>query len=1008
MNDIGSIDNLIHPSDDDENNPVKKLEKKQAEIQAKSLEQITAYQAKQTGLNYINLVGFPISPEAICLIEEERAKELKLVCFYYDGQNIRLACLKQTKEVLEELENLEKKYYCQAKLYIITKNSLEYALDVYRAVPKVRRTGGGVEIKEKDLEKFKEEINDFTKLNEKINQVNTSDIVTLLLATAIKIGSSDIHIESEEEAVAIRFRVDGVLQEAAKIKKSQWKKIISRMKILAKVKINVNDKPQDGRYTIFLKSGKIDIRSSFLPTAYGESVVMRLLDSKAVALEFESLGMDPYMLKILEREISKPNGLILTTGPTGSGKTTTLYAILKRLNKPGTKIITLEDPIEYQLEGINQSQVEESHGYSFANGLRSILRQDPNIVMVGEIRDLETAEISVQASLTGHLVLSTLHTNDAAGVIPRMVDIGVKPYFLVPSINAIVGQRLARKLCPHCKEEHILNEEEKEQVQRIMAVISPKANIEMPTELPTIYKAGKGCEKCNGLKYKGRVGIFEIFTMDEKIKQLTIDKAPAFQILKQAIENGLITMLQDGILKCLDGITSLEEIYRVVGDFSYVDELYDNVISQTIGRGVKIKEEEYKKAEELSSNIGEKSGQARREEVSSGYNKIINFILALAVSSNAGDIHIEPAEKEVKVRFRIDGVMHDILSLPKNVYLPLIAEIKILAGFATNIKRATLDGRFSIYVPDKKIDCRLSIIAGGHGETVVIRLLDNTIVTLGLESLGIISVARTSLDKAIKKTKGIIITSGPTGSGKTTTLYGILRKLNTDDTKIITVEDPIEYNLPGVIQTQIDQEKGYTFASAMRSLLRQNPNIMMIGEIRDEETAKIAIEAAMTGHLVLSTIHANSAAGAISRLVGLNIDRSALANAIEFSIGQRLVRKLCPHCKKEVKINDEQMVIVQEALAGIKNKKVEIPKKLSFYHSTGCPKCNQLGYKGRLGLYETITTTPVIQEIIQKETMTDQEIEQIAIDNGELSILQDAILKALNGQTSLEEILRVI
>lgn len=1005
MSDINSIEDLISPSESDEgNNPISKFEKKQKEIKIKAIEKETEKKAIDAGAPYINLFGFPISPEAIILIDEEEAKKLNAVCFFYDGKNIRIGCLKISKEVVLEADRLAKKYYCETKVYLITQHSLNYAFEIYKAVPKVRNIQGGVEIKEESFNKFKNEISDFRKLQDIINKVNTSDIVTLLLATAIKIGSSDIHIESEEKAVAIRFRVDGVLQEAAKIDKSQWKKIISRMKILAKVKINIDDKPQDGRYTIFLTNEKIDVRSSFLPTAYGESVVMRLLDSKAIALNLESLGMRKEMLKILKREIKKPNGLILTTGPTGSGKTTTLYAILKELHEPGTKIITLENPIEYQLDGINQSQVDTSKGYSFASGLRSILRQDPDIVMIGEIRDLETAEISVQASLTGHLVLSTLHTNDASGVIPRMIDMGVKPYFLVPSINGVIGQRLARKLCPNCKVEHKLNTEEEEQVQKILAVISPKARVEVPPTLPKIYKAGDGCEKCNGLSYKGRLGIYEIFTMDEKIKQLTTDKAPAFTILKQAIENGLITMLQDGVLKCLDGVTSLAEVYRVIGDFDYVDELYDLVISQTIGRGVKIKDEEWEKAKELSQNIN----KVKDEIDETSPNKIINLVFSLSVASEAGDIHIEPAENEVKIRFRIDGVMHDILTLDKTSYLPLLSEIKILAGFSTNIQRATLDGRFSIYIDNKKIDCRLSIISGGYGETVVIRLLNNDVVKLGLESMGIINSAKKSLDKAMLKTKGIIITSGPTGSGKTTTLYGILNKLNKEDTKIITVEDPIEYNLKGAIQTQIDVEKGYTFASAMRSLLRQNPNIMMIGEIRDEETAKIAIEAAMTGHLVLSTIHANSAAGSISRLAGLNIDKSSLANAIEFSIGQRLARRLCPYCKKITEISSEHENIVHDSLNSIKNKDIIIPNKFEFYTSVGCDKCHKLGYKGRIGLYETISISEEIQKIIQQDKMTDKEIEKKAMELGELNILQDGILKALSGDTSLEEVLRII
>ncbi len=1003
MSDLSSIENLINPTDDEES-VTGRFAKKQNEIKLKEIEKQTENLARVQGLSYVNLFGFPISPEALVLIQEERARELNLVCFYYDGKNIRLGCLGETTEINEELTRLSEQYFAEGRLYLISKNSFDYALEAYRGIPKIKRYESGVEISEENLEKFKEAISTYKNLSDKINDVNISDVITLMLATALKVGASDIHIEAEENGVAVRIRIDGVLQEAAVLNRDKWKKIISRLKILARVKINIEDKPQDGRYTIYLKNRKIDVRSSFLPTAYGESVVMRLLDSSETLLELETLGVRPEIMPILRKEIAKPNGLILTTGPTGSGKTTTLYAVINKLNLPGTKIITLEDPIEYQLKGINQSQVDTKHGYSFSDGLRSVLRQDPNVVMVGEIRDLETAEIAVQASLTGHLVLSTLHTNDAAGVIPRLIDIGVKPYFLVPSINAVIGQRLLRKLCPNCRVEHDLNSGELEQVNKILAVISPKAGLNIPATLPKIYKGGEGCEQCNFIGYRGRLGIYEVFTMADNIKQLTIDKAPSFKILQQAIENGMITMLQDGILKVLEGTTSLNEVYRVVGNFDYINELYDIVISQTIGRGIKIKAEECKKAKELGQNIEQIA--ARVKEIPTS--EIITLIMALAVESDAGDIHIEPTELDVSIRFRIDGVLHDILKLPKTSYLPLLSEIKILAGAATNVKRATFDGRFSVYLPDHKFDCRLSIIAGGYGETIVIRLLATNAVNLEMEKLGITSVAFDSLQKAMKKTRGIIITTGPTGSGKTTTLYSILNKLNKPDVKIITVEDPIEYQLPGVMQTQIDESRGYTFASAMRSLLRQNPNIMMIGEIRDTETAKIAMEASLTGHLVLSTIHANSAAGAISRFAGLGLDRQTLANAIEFTIGQRLVRRLCPFCKTVIELVTEDQKRVLEILGQINNPNVTIPEKTIFYKAVGCEKCGQIGYKGRLGLYETITMTPEIQKLIQSDNVTDFDIEQAAIKNGTITMLQDGILKALAGETSIDEVFRVI
>jgi type IV pilus assembly protein PilB len=1004
MSEFDSISSLLKNDNGDDSSPQAKFLSKQEEIKNKEIERQTQAKAQSLGLSYINLFGFPISPEALTLISEEDAIKNKLVCFFYDGGSIRVATTRpENPEAQKIVDSINKEYFTESSTYLISNNSLKHALKLYETIPKIKKNVKGVEINEDDLTKFEADIIDYKSLNEKINDVNVSDVVTLILATALKLDSSDVHIEAENEGIIIRFRIDGVLQEAATVDKNKWKKIISRMKILAGVKINIENTPQDGRFSIFLKNDRIDVRSSFLPTSFGESVVMRLLKSSTAGLSFENLGLRAQAYEILDKEIKRPNGLILTTGPTGSGKTTTLYAILNRLNQPNAKIITLEDPIEYQLEGINQSQVDPKKNYTFASGLRSILRQDPNIVMVGEIRDLETAEISVQASLTGHLVLSTLHTNDSSGVIPRMLDIGIKPYFLVPSINAVVGQRLIRKLCPDCKEIHELNEDEEFLVKKILAVISPKAGINIPTILPAIYKAGSGCKTCAGIGYKGRTGIYEIFTMDDKLKQLTIDSAPSFKILQQAIENGMVTMLQDGILKAMDGETSLDEIYRVVGNFDYIDSLYDIAISQTIGRGIKIKAESLIQAQEMLKN-----SESIIEKIKTISTKdVITMLLALSVETSAGDLHIEPTERNVKIRLRIDGVLHDMFDLPKDLFLPILAEFKILAGFKTNIKKATMDGRFTIILPEKKLDCRVSIISGGFGETIVVRLLTGGGEALELEKLGFSSYDLPILKRSIQKTKGIILTTGPTGSGKTTTLYSVLKTLNTPDVKIITVEDPIEYQMEGIIQTQIDNESNYTFAAAMRSLLRQNPNIMMIGEIRDSETAKIAIEAAMTGHLVLSTIHTNSAAGAVSRFMGLGVERSMLANSLECSVGQRLVRKICPHCEKEEVILDpERLEEIKKTLSEIKAKNFHMPDEIKFYKGKGCDKCKNIGYKGRLGLYEILTITPAIQKMIIDQNVSDHEIENVAIENGMTTILQDGILKALIGLTTIDEVFR--
>ncbi len=1007
--DIQSIEDLIHSGDQktaDEDSLEGKFEKKQREIQEHDVERMTSSKAATMAVPYINLINFPIGHEALGLIKEEEARALGIVCFYFNGQNFKLAAQNPlAPSAQKKLKELEAQLFTKNdQIYLISAQSLQHALTLYKNLPKIQTPTEGVEINEQNLERFKSEISDFRSLATKINEVNISDVIVLLIATALKVNSSDVHIEAEEKGVVIRLRVDGALQSAAVIEREKWQRIISRLKVLSKVKINIEDKPQEGRFTIFTSKENIAVRASFLPTVFGESVVMRLLHSNAVKLSFDTLGLSPRYLEKLKEEINKPNGLVLVTGPTGSGKTTTLYSALNYLNAPGTKIITLEDPIEYQLENINQSQVDESRGYTFSNGLRSVLRQDPDVVMIGEMRDLETAEIGVRAALTGHLVLSTIHTNDAASAIPRLLDLGIKPFLLSPSINAIIGQRLVRKLCPHCKIPQELTAPEIEKIKKILAVISPSSKVDVPQTLPTIYKA-VGCDKCSNLGYQGRIGIFEILLMKQSIKELAAANAPAFKILEQAIENGMVTMLQDGILKCLDGITSLDEVYKVAGKMEYVDALYDIVIAKTIGRGITLTKDQISLGQEIINNLTTDHASLL---TSHHTDEILSIVMAGALAAEASDVNIDPTETSVKVRYRIDGLLYDIASLSKEYYIPLLGEIKTSAGFATNLKKATYDGRFAIVTEKQKVDCRLSIIIGGYGETVAIRLLSNQAKNLDMKGLGISSAPFNIISNSIKKTKGIIFTTGPTGSGKTTTLYSLLNTLNNPSIKIITIEDPIEYNLEGIVQTQIDTEEGYTFASALRSLLRQNPNVIMVGEIRDTETAKVAVEAALTGHLVLSTIHANSAAGAIARFVGLGIEKSLLSSAIECTIGQRLARKLCPSCKKTIAPTKDQLEKINTYLDQLKDRdSFNITKEIMLYEPVGCQKCGGLGYKGRVGIYEAVAMTGEMQKLIQTESVTEYDIEKLALSQNSILMIHDGIFKALAGETSLEEVFRV-
>lgn len=387
------------------------------------------------------------------------------------------------------------------------------------------------------------------------------EIVAAMLFLAIRMKASDVHLEALENAVRVRYRIDGILHDILSVPHFLHAPLISRIKILAKMKIDEQRIPQDGRFDVVIDNRQVDLRVSTLPTVHGEKIVMRLLDKSGGVLTLEQLGVTGSNFDTLIANISKPYGIILATGPTGSGKSTTLYAVLSRLSKPGVNIITLEDPVEYELAGVNQAQVKPQIGFTFAEGLRSVLRQDPNIIMVGEIRDLETAAMATHAALTGHLVLSTLHTNDASGALPRLINIGVEPFLITSSINAVVGQRLVRKICDKCRVRTNIPPALLEQIKKQLSAL-PSGQMKNIDMNQLIFYHGQGCQFCNN-GYAGRIGIYEVLAMTEKIEELAVRKAPASELKKAAIGQGMITMLQDGLIKALKGITTVDEIMRV-------------------------------------------------------------------------------------------------------------------------------------------------------------------------------------------------------------------------------------------------------------------------------------------------------------------------------------------------------------------------------------------------------------------------------------------------------------
>ena len=548
----------------------KQYEEKLKELREKEIEDLAKILAQKYGLRYADLTKMAIDLDALKIIPEGDSREGKMAAFQIIGKKISIGVLNpgllKTKYVLETLDRRG----FAPDLFVVSELSLARAWLKYKEIPVfVEIKSGMVEIPEGKLSKFKEEINSlqsFQKiLSERLEAKEKSEISELLelvLAGGLNLDSSDIHIEPEEKKAGLRIRLDGILYPVAYFPNDIYKLLISRIKLVSELKLNVKDRAQDGRFTFRAGETDIEIRTSILPGPYGESASLRILNPKTIGLNFENLGMNPVFLEIMDRELKKPNGMILTTGPTGSGKTTTLYAFLKKIKGPDIKIITIEDPIEYHIQGITQTQVDPGRGYDFTKGLRSVLRQDPDAILIGEIRDLETAETALRAALTGHLVFSTLHTNDAPGVIPRLIDLGAKPPIIAPAINIAMAQRLVRQLCKYCRKEKKPDSKEKKMIEENLEKIPTKYKKEISREFAVFEPAG--CEKCVA-GYKGRIGIFEAILIDNEVEKL-IMKGPSEADMREFLKKQeMLTMFEDGILKILKGLTSFEEVVRVVG-----------------------------------------------------------------------------------------------------------------------------------------------------------------------------------------------------------------------------------------------------------------------------------------------------------------------------------------------------------------------------------------------------------------------------------------------------------
>jgi len=540
------------------------------ELREQEEEGLAKVMSQKYGLQYIDLSVTPINIDALRVIKEADAREAGVAPFNIVNKKIYIAIISpNNNKTTSAIENLKDRGY-SIFLYMASHQSLEKVWGRYKDLSYSMETkGGALDISSDEIQELTKSVKSAADIKNSIETVisqkksyRISRILEIILAGAISVGASDIHIEPEEDFVRLRFRLDGVLNEIVTIDPNIYNLLLSRIKLISNLKLNIKDKAQDGRFSIKLGDEEIEIRTSLLPGNYGESVVLRVLNPNAISVPLEDLGINERLLKILMKELNKPNGMILNTGPTGSGKTTTLYAFMKKIYSPEIKIITIENPIEYHLKGIVQTQTDEEKGYTFLEGLRSALRQDPDVIMVGEIRDEETANIAVNAALTGHLVFSTLHTNNAAGTFPRLIDLKVNPKVISSALNIAMAQRLVRKLCVHCKKKAEPDDEEKKIIKKITESIKDKTYLD-GIDLENVYTE-VGCDKCNFTGFKGRTGIYEAIMSDEKVDAIVTENPSEREINKASVDQGILNMKQDGMIKILQGLTSFSELRRVI------------------------------------------------------------------------------------------------------------------------------------------------------------------------------------------------------------------------------------------------------------------------------------------------------------------------------------------------------------------------------------------------------------------------------------------------------------
>ncbi len=855
------------------------------------------------------------------------------------------------------------------------RNLAEVVLQIADALAAGRYSGG-------DLRRVAEYVSgDVTNDSVVIETVNN------IITTAVKNRASDIHFDPRPDGIRVRHRVDGVLQEMEPPPAELRDAIIQRLKLMAGCDISERKRPQDARILIEVDDESVDLRLSILPNIHGERAVLRVLTQAMSEIPLSDIGFEPADLETVRDLIRQPNGIILVTGPTGSGTTTLMYSLLAEINDGTRCLCTAEDPVQLPIKGVNQLQILPRKGLTFTASVRAMLRQDPDVIMVGEIRDLETANTCVQAAMTGHVVITGLHTNTTADAIKRLLDMGLEPFLVKSTVIGVVSLRLARELCPACKAPQTPDSSK----------LSPEVQQQLSAlDSPTFHRAA-GCDDCRQTGHRGRTAIAEVLRVTDAIREIvTADVDPA-AIRELAVKDGMHTLLDNGIAKAATGRVALGEILQVVPDVENTLAEYPTPPEPKV---------EMMPVEEVilptEMPVPEDMDELKIGDEPTGENIIalVNQVIIKGIKANASDIHFEPYEDEFRIRYRIDGTLRSFFEIPKDYAVGTTNRLKILSALDLAEKRLPQDGRIQIRCDGKPYDLRVSALPTLFGEKVVLRILDRERVQLDLGLLGLDPADLATVRGLSQLPYGMVIVNGPTGCGKTTLLYGMLQSINTPDRSIITVEDPVEYEIAGLSQSRLNLGIGLGFPMILRSMLRQAPNVIMVGEIRDFETLTLAAHAAITGHLVFTTLHAGTSVGALQRLLDIGLEPFLVNAGLAGIVTPRLVRRLCPDCSRVI---DPQTLDLSSAVGDM----IADIADPEFREPVGCDKCLQSGYRGRTAIHEILVMNEQLRSDVTRKASA-AELHQTALNSGMRSLLRCGIDKAAAGITSLQEILRIL